>query len=143
MDRACEQVEKYLFPEFKAILQSIQNIRRKADTAEEVAREALILVAQALQEARRKRIQGRFGYSASKKMEGEVTGGQLTKRHQDILEETRLRLIRLGANASWFNRHEKEALRRRSEEDGATHTSKFSEQDFLNQEEVWSLEPDP
>ncbi|KAH7818386.1 uncharacterized protein MONOS_8093 [Monocercomonoides exilis] len=87
LEKAGEQVERYLFPAFKAILLSIQNIKKKAETAEEVAKDALMLITQAMQEARKMRIQGRYGFTAARKMEAEATEKHIERCSQEVSAE--------------------------------------------------------
>ncbi|KAH7822984.1 uncharacterized protein MONOS_12115 [Monocercomonoides exilis] len=90
LDKAGEQSERCLFPAFTAMLLSVQNIKMIPDLACEMIRDALLLMTQAIQEARRARMQGRSGFSATRKMEADTTGGLLTRRQQDILEDVRM-----------------------------------------------------
>ncbi|KAH7823998.1 uncharacterized protein MONOS_7959 [Monocercomonoides exilis] len=87
LDRAGERVEKFLYPTFKALLMALQVKSDEAESHERMIKDAILMVCQALHEARKCRIEGRFGFRTAEKMDSEPSGGMLTKRQEQILEE--------------------------------------------------------
>ncbi|KAH7832297.1 uncharacterized protein MONOS_8465 [Monocercomonoides exilis] len=87
LDRAGERVEKFLYPTFKALLMALQVKSEEAESHERMIKDAILMVSQALHEARKCRIEGRFGFRAAEKMDSEPSGGLLTQRQAQILEE--------------------------------------------------------
>ncbi|KAH7821001.1 uncharacterized protein MONOS_13121 [Monocercomonoides exilis] len=87
LDKAGERVEIFLYPAFKALLMSIQIKSDEKESREQMIKDVILMVSQALHEARKCRIEGRFGFRAAEKMDSEPSGGLLTKRQEQILEK--------------------------------------------------------
>ncbi|KAH7817893.1 uncharacterized protein MONOS_15487 [Monocercomonoides exilis] len=121
LDRAGERVEKYLYHTFKEFLIVLQVKSDEAENHERMIKEAILMISQALHEARKTRIQGRYGFSDAGKMEAEATGGQLTKRQQDISEETLMELKQIQKAAV-----NSKLTRKTDDYHRATHRAEFS-----------------